>query len=547
MMSSTVLAILVGTIGFVQSDDELQSSLILGNSEFGHDISAVLYEDSRTNIWISPFSITSCFSLIYPGSAGNTQSQIADTLGYPLDSDSSAVTDEFFDLQSSIENMYNGSKMAYMGWGEQRNSIIGIANKIFSSKDLVLKSSYISALDDGDESFIESDFDFGANNATDIINDWVYDNTAGLIDEIVSEDEDISNWKLAALNAIYLNATFKFQFKEHKTSKHSFYDTLQRENVVADCHLMHQMDYFEYFNDGNYQFLKFPFEDDHNLFALFALPVNSEVYSDNNGLISDWNVVNDAISNLESTYIALALPKLSIDASYTLKEPLQEMGMVDAFEDNADFSGMSNASLKIDSVIHKTMVEMDEKGLVAAAVTMIGMVESLGYPGMTVPIPVLFKADHSFQLFIIDGEHENTVLFMGQINDPGIPEGSDEPSFDESSDGIWNDFSSLFDLDDDDRRGNRVDEDKEKRDNMATIAVVVILVVSIAVILIWYFACHKRGTQDKGKEVKNFVNLGNEDELELGGTVNVEKKDPAEEPLDEESNTNLIQLGQNVR
>merc|ERR1712039_438916 len=83
------------------------------------------------------------------------------------------------------------------------------------------------------------------------------------------------------------------------------------------------------------------------------------------------------------------------------------------------------------------MVEMDEKGLVAAAVTMIGMVESLGYPGMTVPIPVLFKADHSFQLFIIDGEHENTVLFMGQINDPGIPKGSDEPTYNESSDPVW--------------------------------------------------------------------------------------------------------------
>merc|ERR1719249_17012 len=114
--------------------------------------------------------------------------------------------------------------------------------------------------------------------------------------------------------------------------------------------------------------------------------------------------------------------------------------MVDAFTDYADFSGMtSNESLMIDSVIHKTMVEMDENGLVAAAVTMIGMVK-MSVPLTTAPPPILFKADHSFQMFIVDGEHENTVLFMGQINNPGLPEDAETPTYDESRDPIWTDY-----------------------------------------------------------------------------------------------------------
>merc|ERR1719233_1024432 len=78
---------------------------------------------------------------------------------------------------------------------------------------------------------------------------------------------------------------------------------------------------------------------------------------------------------------------------------------------------------------------MDEKGLLAAAVTMIAVeLTSMGSPG---PTPILFKADHSFQMFIVDGAHENTLLFMGQINNPGIPEGSDTPQYIEPEDSDW--------------------------------------------------------------------------------------------------------------
>merc|ERR1719474_2429115 len=449
---SSLAATLVLTIAAtgairIRSSHDIESALITGNSDFGHDLSAVLYDDEDTtkNIWISPFSITSCFALIYPGSVGSTASQIANIMRYPTESDKDDVTTSYLDLQSSIASMYDGSKISENEWDHSRHSIIGIANKIYSAKGLPLKQSFVAFVDvlnHGDESFIEYDFDFTADDAASTINDWVDENTNGLIEEVVGEGDDISDWKLAALNAIYLNATFKLQFAEYMTSKQPFYDSLARTNALADCHLMHQMDYFEYFNDGNYQFLKFPLgtkDSEENLFILFAVPLNHDVYSTKNGLITDVNVIHDAISKLESTYIALAVPKLSIEAQYQLKDPLTKMGMTRAFSDSADFSGISTESLKIDAVIHKTMVDMDEKGIVAAAVTMIGMV-GMSMPVTTKPQPILFKADHSFQMFIIDGDHENTVLFMGQINNPGIPEGAETPSYDESEDPVWTQY-----------------------------------------------------------------------------------------------------------
>ena len=410
--------------------------IIPGNNQFGIVLSTFLLEEPPHNLWISPISITSCFALVYPGSAGITRAEIQNIMRYPITSgpDEESVVVQFFNLQQSIESTFDGSKIGNYERSPKR-TLIGIANKIFSANDLVLKQSYIDMLDNEGDSFIESDFNFAADDAKQIINDWVNENTNGLIQEIVDENMDISEWKLAALSAIFLEATFKKPFKPFMTSTASFYDSLHRENVVAECHLMHQIDDFDYFEDDNYQWIKFPFNDDADIFALFVLPKNPDIYSHSSGLITDWEVIDSAINNLESTYVALALPKLSVEASYQLKEPLVDLGLQQAFTSSADFSGISDDSLMIDSVIHKTMVEMDEDGLVAAAVTMIGMMRSSFRPSRAQPI--LFKADHSFQMFIIDGEHENAMLFMGQINNPGIPDGSDEPTFVESSDETW--------------------------------------------------------------------------------------------------------------
>ena len=42
--------------------------VVSGSNEFGYDLTNVLHQDPSSNFWISPFCITSCFTLIYPGS-----------------------------------------------------------------------------------------------------------------------------------------------------------------------------------------------------------------------------------------------------------------------------------------------------------------------------------------------------------------------------------------------------------------------------------------------------------------------------------------------
>ena len=64
---------------------------------------------------------------------------------------------------------------------------------------------------------------------------------------------DISAWKLGALSVLLLEATFKKPFKPFMILLASFYVSSHRENMVAECHLMHWIQDFDYFENDNYQ------------------------------------------------------------------------------------------------------------------------------------------------------------------------------------------------------------------------------------------------------------------------------------------------------
>jgi serpin B len=84
--------------------------------------------------------------------------------------------------------------------------------------------------------------------------------------------------------------------------------------------------------------------------------------------------------------------------------------MSSAFNGSADFSGIEAATnLFISEVVHKVLVEVNETGTEAAAMTFAqaktkGMARS-------------FRADHPF-IFIIRENGGGTILFMGRIVDP---------------------------------------------------------------------------------------------------------------------------------
>ena len=88
-----------------------------------------------------------------------------------------------------------------------------------------------------------------------------------------------------------------------------------------------------------------------------------------------------------------------------------DLGMGIAFTDNADFSGM-HPDLYISKVDHKAVIEVNEKGSEAAAVTVVEM-KLTSAPAD----PIEFTVDKPF-FFVIADDRTGSILFMGKVVNP---------------------------------------------------------------------------------------------------------------------------------
>jgi serpin B len=129
----------------------------------------------------------------------------------------------------------------------------------------------------------------------------------------------------------------------------------------------------------------------------------------------DAQKLNNILNSMQSTPIALGLPKFSFTTDFSLHDQLQALGMTDAFDPNkADFSGMTgNHDLFIGNVIHKAFVAVDEKGTEAAAATAVIMQAASAPLQQKVHLVV----DHPF-IFLIRDLKSGQILFIGRVLNP---------------------------------------------------------------------------------------------------------------------------------
>ncbi|XBH83658.1 hypothetical protein VPH35_072023 [Triticum aestivum] len=114
------------------------------------------------------------------------------------------------------------------------------------------------------------------------------------------------------------------------------------------------------------------------------------------------------------------VPKFKLDFSSKIVGTLKQLGLVLPFNMDSDLSDMVEADgtgypLVVQEVIHKAVIEVNEEGTEAAAVTMM-----LAAPGcaMMMPEPMVdFVADHPFAYFIVE-EASGVIMFAGHVVDP---------------------------------------------------------------------------------------------------------------------------------
>ena len=345
------------------------------------------------NVLISPLSVSLALSMATNGAEGKTQSQMLQTLcgGAEMERWNQSLFDYVKSLTSS------------------ESAKIKIANSVwFRNEEVTVKPEFLQkASDYYGASAYKSPFDAGTVKD---INRWVKTNTDGMIEKIIDRiDRDVM---LYLINALTFESDWQNVYKKHQVSD-GFFTTADGTKQKAE--MMHDTLYTYLETDGAVGFVKDYADGEFRFVAL--LPDEGTAVNDFVATLTEKSL-STMMENVIKTKVITKMPKFSYDYSVEMRNILRSMGMSDAFDRSAaDFSQMgtmeNGENLFLGKVLHKTHIEVGEKGTRAAAITVIEVPRDTAMPPQEEPKTVIL--DRPFFFMIVDG-NENIPLFMGIVN-----------------------------------------------------------------------------------------------------------------------------------
>jgi serpin B len=255
-----------------------------------------------------------------------------------------------------------------------------------------------------------ADFLHAAEPSRQVINAWVEQQTQGKITDLFPQGSIDATTRLVLANAIYFKAAWESPFDPTSTRNEPFTLLDDSQASVPMMHSKSEASYL-YALGSNYQAVGLPYAGS-NIMMVVLMPASGS-FADFEAGLTDTQLAG-ILAGMTGKPLNLALPKFKIESEFSLKSTLASLGMPDAFDNNADFSGMDGTKdLFIGDVLHKAYVNVDENGTEAAAATGFVMV------GMAAPAQVQnVTIDHPF-LFLLFDPLTKTVLFMGRMLNPG--------------------------------------------------------------------------------------------------------------------------------
>jgi len=362
--------------------------------------------------------------MVNVGANGPTKQQILTATGLTKIGKTDQEIDGIFkSLFSTLEIKTTGGKEKAREQWERLEPSLNLANRVYVQESLQVKPQFSDRLNNSYNST------FGKLNpgtAKNDINHWVESVTNGKIKDLFGEIAD--NVRMVLVSAIYFKAEWEDTFSESSTQQKDFYASGTNKVKVP------MMTTF----DDEAGYATFPQLDATALLKSYVgntvrlvviLPNKKDGLPQLEQKITkdvflpqlEQKITKDVFSTKNyqtngAVEVTISLPKFKIEDSFQLNEGLQKVGIRDAFSDGADFSGISSVRLKIDEVVHKSFIDVNEKGTEAAAATGIKMVPL----SMTIrpeSAKKVFNADHPF-IFAIQHVATEAVLFIGRYTGP---------------------------------------------------------------------------------------------------------------------------------
>ena len=350
--------------------------------------------DLGKNLFISPLSISAALAMTYNGAKGQTQTEMAKTLGW------SSL--ELSDLNAGYQDVFQQLQP------DNRWTSVELANGLVAQKDYSFRKDFLHRCQDNYHAELATvDFLRREPAARKQINSWCEQKTHGKIKQLLTDPLPALT-RLVLINSLYFKDYWKDPFGPHLTTDQPFTCQDGRTKTVP---MMEQIEDHPYFATEQFQAIRLPYSQNNYSMDIFLPAKGVDLATFSKQLTpTHWRDWQQQFKVRTGT---IHLPRFKADYHLDLKDALKQLGMSSAFSE-ADFSGMTRNpdGLFISNVFHQTTLEVYEKGTEAAAETAILL------PACAKPMtdPFIMTVDHPF-FFAIRAQN-GTLLFIGSIADP---------------------------------------------------------------------------------------------------------------------------------
>ena len=390
----------------LNATSEAEGSVVEANNRFAFDLFSNLRrspDNAESNLFFSPFSISSALAITYEGARGNTADEIRSVFHFP--GDDSTRRQGFQEIGAGLNQTQDGYTLS-------------TANALWAERTYRFLPEYVQTAQRYYRANATNlDFITNPEGSRMTINRWVKDQTNDKILNLIPAGAINPFTRLVITNAVYFKGIWVKQFDVNNTREEDF--RIAPGNTVR-VPMMERADrdaVFGYYETARFQVLKLPYthRTGKGLSMLVILPKGDNLTAVEDEL--DLQRISDISGAIREQRVEVLIPKFRLETGYSLSQTLVTMGMPSAFDPAAaDFSGMDGTrDLFITNIFHKAFVDVNEEGTEAAAATAVVVAVMAATPGEPVPV---FRADHPF-VFLIQDNDSGVILFIGRVINPG--------------------------------------------------------------------------------------------------------------------------------
>ena len=371
-----------------QANAPVDPALVAADNTFGLNLFQNLSAGGSGNVAISPISIAMALQIVYNGAGGETLQGMSQTLQLgsmsmqDLNNANAALQGSLLNPDPQVQLTLANSLWMHLG--------VNSVSAAFTQMDQTYYGATVGDL----------------AGALANVNDWVSTATDGLITNILP-NANYAGVVAVIANAIYFKGQWSTAFDPNQTAPAPF--TLV-DGTEVSVPMMHQSADYGYFKGANFQVLRMPYGQGR-FSMLIAMPDAGTSFS---SFVAGVTVdaVKNWVAQMQSGLGSVGLPRFTTTYGTSLVQPLTALGMQAAFcsDPAAGFPGIGLVCMG--DVEHKTVVEVDETGTVAAGATTVNIMPT------AVPAPLFsITLDHPF-LYAIRDDQTGELLFIGAMLNP---------------------------------------------------------------------------------------------------------------------------------